>query len=311
MSNGDGQGSKKIALALGGGGARGFAHIGILQVLEREGIEVNLLAGTSMGAIIGGMYASGYSLDKMKKIIMNFQNIEFSPAKYLNLLHESLLKSDFVEEILTQIFGDKKFEECKIPFTAVAVDLETGNEVFIKEGLLKDAIKASASIPIVFPPTFRNDQYLIDGGVLNNVPLSTLREQNPDVLVGVKLVNFTSKQYISGMVFAKYHQQKYKKLFRKMNFLSHFVHKRKQDLQLLAGIALRALDIASKDSTDIRIKAAKPDLLIEPQVECGLLEFDKAEAAIEQGREAMELALPQLKAILAGKKHPPEEDTQY
>lgn len=311
MSNGNIPGRKKIALALGGGGARGFAHIGILQVLERENIQVDYLAGTSMGAIVGGMYAAGYSLDKMKKIVMNFQNVEFSPTKYLNLLHESLLKSDFVEEVLTQIFGDKKFEECKIPFTAVAVDLETGGEVFFKKGLMKDAIKASASIPIVFPPTFTNDRYLIDGGVLNNVPLTCLRDHNPDILMGVKLVNFTSKQYISGMVFAKYHQNKYKNLFKKMNFLSHFVHKRKQDLQLLAGIALRALDIASKDSTEIRIKEANPDLLIEPQVECGLLEFDKAEAAIEQGRDSMEAALPQLKALIAGQAAPPEEDKQY
>jgi len=308
MSNGESQKPKKIALALGGGGARGFAHIGVLQVLERENIKVDILAGTSMGAIMGGMYAAGYSLDKMKQIVMNFQHIEFSPTKYLNLLHESLLKSDFVDEVLTQIFGDKKFEECKIPFTAVAVDLETGGEVFFKDGLLKNAIKASAAIPIVFPPTFSDDKYLIDGGVLNNVPLTCLREQNPDVLLGVKLVNFTSKQYISGLVYAKYHQQKFKKLFKKMNFLSHFVNKRKQDLQLLAGIALRALDIASKDSTDIRIAQAKPDLLIEPQVECGLLEFEKAEQAIEQGREAMEAALPKLKEILYGQK--PEEE-QY
>ena len=179
---------------------------------------------------------------------------------------ESLLKSDFVEEVLTQIFGDKKFEECKIPFTAVAVDLETGGEVFFDKGLLKNAIKASAAIPIVFPPTFNEDRYLIDGGVLNNVPLTCLRKQNPDVLLGVKLVNFTSKQYISGMVFAKYHQKKYKNLFKKMNFLKNFVHKRKQDLQLLAGIALRALDIASKDSTELRIAQANPDLLIEPEV---------------------------------------------
>ncbi|MFC1600370.1 patatin-like phospholipase family protein, partial [Patescibacteria group bacterium] len=274
----------------------------------REGIKIDLIAGTSMGAIMAGMYASGYSLDKMKEIVMNFQHLDINPTKYLNLLHESLLKSDFVEEVLTQIFGDKKFEECKIPFTAVAVDLETGGEVFFNKGLLKNAIKASASIPIVFPPTFYEDRYLIDGGVLNNVPLSCLREQNPDVLLGVKLVNFTSKQYISGMVFAKYHQQKYKNLFKKMNFLKHFVHKRQQDLQLLAGIALRALDIASKDSTDIRIAQARPDLLIEPQVECGLLEFEKAEQAIEQGRESMEAALPKLKEILYGK---PKEEEQY
>lgn len=298
---------KKIALALGGGGARGFAHVGILQVLEREGIKVDIMAGTSMGAIIGGMYATGYSLDMIKKIVLNFQHLEINPTKYLNLLHESLLKSDFINEALTQVFGDRKFEDCKIPFTTVAVDLETGGEVFFNEGPMKNAIKASASIPILFPPTFSNDRYLIDGGILNNVPLTYLREQNPDVLIGVKLVNYTSRQYISGMVYAKYHQYKYRKFFKKMNFLNNFVHKRKQDLQLLAGIALRALDIASKDNTELRIKQANPDLLIEPQINCGLLEFEKAEEAIEEGRQAMEAALPRLKEILYGES----EDQQY
>lgn len=298
MSIEGGNRPKKIALGLGGGGARGFAHIGILQALEREGIKIDMIAGTSMGAIMAGMYAAGYSLDMMKKIAMNFQNLHISPAKYLNLLHESLLKDEFVEEALSQVFGDKTFADCKIPFTTVAVDLESGKEVVFKEGLLKDAIKASASIPIIFPPAFYQDRYLIDGGVLNNVPLNCLREMNPDVLIGVKLVNFTSQQYISGMVYAKYHQTKFKKLFKRMNFLSNFVHNRRQDLQLLAGIALRALDIASKDSTEKRILEAKPDLIIEPQVQCGLLEFEKAEQAIEEGRKAMELEMPKLKKIL-------------
>lgn len=299
---------KTVALALGGGGARGFAHIGILQVLEREGIKIDLLAGTSMGAIVGGMYASGYTLESMIDIANNFQNLEINPTKYLNLLHESLLKADFIDDILTQVFGDRKFEECKIPFTVGAVDLESGKEVFFNEGVMKNAVKASSSIPIIFPPTFSNDRYLIDGGILNNVPLTYLREQNPDVLIGIKLVNYTSKQYVSGMVYAKYHQYKYRKFFKKMNFLNHFVFKRRQDLQLLAGIALRALDIASKDSTDLRIKKANPDLLLEPEINCGLLEFDKAAEAIEEGRAAMEKALPRLKEILYGKD---KEDQQY
>jgi len=291
---------KKFGLAFGGGGARGFAHIGVLEVLEKEGIKPDMIAGTSMGAIMAGMYAVGYPLDKIKEIILNFKNLEIAPTRYLNLLHESFLKDDFVDEALTQVFRDKTFEDCKIPFTTIAVDLESGKEVVFNTGPLKDAIKASASIPIIFPPAFYQDRYLIDGGVLNNLPLNCLREQNPDVLMGVKLVNFTSQQYISGMVYAKYHQQKYKNLFKRINFLKNFVNKRKQDLQLLAGIALRALDIASKDSTQKRIDTAKPDLLIEPKVGCGLLEFGKAQEAIDKGRESMQEALPKLKELLYG-----------
>lgn len=291
---------KKLGLAFGGGGARGFAHVGVLEVLEREDIKVDSIAGASMGAILAGMYAIGMPLEKMKQIVLNFQNLHIEPTKYLNLLHESILKNEFVEEVLVQIFGDLTFADCKIPFSVVAVDLESGKEVIFKDGLLKDAIQASSSIPIIFPPKFHQDRYLIDGGVLNNLPLNCLTEHNPDVLMGVKLVNFTSQQYISGMVYKKYHQQKFKKLFKRVNFLKTFLNKRKQDTQLLVGIALRALDIASKDSTDRRIEQANPDLLLKPKVECGILEFDKAQDAIQKGKECMEENLPKLKELLYG-----------
>lgn len=305
MSNGESLPKrKKFGLALGGGGARGFAHVGILEVLEKAGIKPDMISGTSMGAIIAGMYAVGYPVSKIKEIALNFKNLHITPSRYLNLLHESLLKDDFIEDALTQLFRDKTFEDCKIPFTTVAVDLESGKEVVFTKGLLKPAIKASSSIPIIFAPTFYQDHYLIDGGVLNNIPLTCLRNAgeklNPDVLMGVKLVNFTSQQYISGMVYAKYHQPKYQNLFKKINFLKVYMNKRKQDTQLLIGIALRALDIASKDSTELRVEEAQPELLIEPKVECGLLQFDKVEVAIEQGKEAMTKALPKLKELLYG-----------
>ncbi|MFC1655547.1 patatin-like phospholipase family protein [Patescibacteria group bacterium] len=289
---------KTIALALGGGGARGFAHVGMLEVLEREGIKVDYIAGTSMGAIMGGMYASGYPISKIKEIVRNFKNLNIIPTQYLNVLHESMLKSTFVKEALEQIFQDKTFEECKIPFYTLAVDLESGKEVIFNSGSLKDAILASASIPLIFPPTFHKDRYLIDGGVLNNVPVTCLRALNPDILIGSKIVNYTSRQYISGMVYAKYHQKKYKSLFKRANFLKSFVKNTKEDLHLMVGIALRAMDIAAKDSTDRRIEEAAPDLMLEPNIQIGLLEFSKADQAIEEGRRAMEEALPKLKEIL-------------
>jgi NTE family protein len=291
---------KIVALGLGGGGARGFAHIGILEVLEKAGIKIDYMSGTSMGAVIGGMYASGYSLEKIKKIALHFKDLDVSPTEYLNILNESILKSDFIVEALDQIFGEKTFEDCKIPFCTLAIDLESGKEVLLNKGLLKKSILASVSIPLIFPPTFHEDRYLIDGGVLANVPLECLRKKNPDILIGAKIVNYTSRQYISGMVYAKYHQKKYKALFKKKTgFLENFMSKRKNNIHLMVGIALRAMDIAAKDSTDRRIKEAKPDILLEPNIQCGLLEFDKAEVAIDEGRRAMEEALPKLKELIA------------
>ena len=292
---------KTFALALGGGGARGFAHVGILEVLEEHGIEVDYISGTSMGSVMGAMYALGMPLSRIKEIAMHFQKINFSPMDYATPFHESLLSGDFIEEGLSQVFEDAKFEDCRIPFSTLAVDLETGKEVIFNKGLIREALRAAVSIPIIFPPHFYQDRYLVDGAVLNNVPLSLLVDKKADVMVGVKLANYTSQQYISGMVYAKYHRDKYKDLFKKAGIVQGYIDQRKSDIKLLIGIALRALDIASEDSTNIRIEESKADYLITPNVQCGHLEFEKAEEAIAEGRKSMQEALPELCKILKAK----------
>ncbi|MBD3156817.1 hypothetical protein GF369_03230 [Candidatus Peregrinibacteria bacterium] len=289
---------KKIAIALGGGGARGFAHVGILEVLEEHGIHIDYLAGTSMGSVIGAMYALGMPLNRIKEIAMHFQNINFSPMEYATPFHESLLSGDFIEEGLKQVFEDARFEDCRIPFSTLAVDLESGKEVVFKKGLIREALRAAVSIPIIFPPHFYNDRYLVDGAVLNNVPLSLLVDKKADVMIGVKLANYTSRQYISGMVYAKYHRNKYEELFKQAGGIHGYIEQRKSDIKLLIGIALRALDIAAEDSTNIRIANAKADYLVMPNVQCGHLEFDKADEAIEEGRRSMREALPDLYTVL-------------
>ncbi|MBU1446482.1 patatin-like phospholipase family protein [Patescibacteria group bacterium] len=292
---------KGISLALGGGGARGFGHIGVLEVLEKEGIKIERLAGTSMGAVVAAMYSVGYSIEKMKEIAFHFGEIDIVPTRYLNIFHESILKPDFIEDALNHIFKDLHFKDCKIPLQIVAVDLETGKDVVFDDGTLRKVIMASVSIPLLFPPTFYHDKYLVDGAVLNNVPLTCLREKNPKLLMGIKLVNYTSQQYISGMVYAKYHQQKYKNLFKNVNFLKNFLTNRRQDISLMVGIALRAMDIAARDSTEARIKASKPDVLLEPQIQCGPLEFNKVADAIEEGRRVTQEAIPRLKELMKEK----------
>lgn len=289
---------KTLALGLGGGGVRGLAHIGILEVLDENGIKPDMIAGTSMGAIIGGLYSLGYSAKEMKEIVVKLNIPKIKPVKYLNLLHESLLKDDMINEVLDELFKDKTFEDCKIPFCTVAVDLETGKEVIHETGSLKEAIRATASVPILFPPHFYKDRYLIDGGLINNVPLTCLRKQNPDVLMGVRILNYTSRQYISGMVYRKYHRKKYKKYFKKRGFFGRFFRSRNRDLHLMVGIALRAMDIAAHDSTKVRIWDANPDLLLKPNIVCGMLEFDQAGEAMEEGKAVMEKDIDKLKKLL-------------
>jgi predicted acylesterase/phospholipase RssA len=262
---------------------------------------MDYIAGTSMGSVIGAMYALGMPLTRIKEIALHFQKINFSPMDYATPFHESLLSGDFIEEALLQVFGDAKFEDCKIPFCTLAVDLESGKEVTFDTGLIREALRAAVSIPIIFPPHFYQDRYLVDGAVLNNVPLSLLVDKKPDVMIGVKLANYTSQQYISGMVYAKYHKNKFQDLFNKAGIIEGYIAQRKSDIKLLIGIALRALDIASADSTDQRIAEAHADYLISPNVQCGHLEFEKADAAIEEGRKSMLEALPDFCKILKEK----------
>ena len=175
---------RRAALVLAGGGARGVAHIGAIEELESQGFEVHAVAGTSMGALVGGMYASGhlepfkewmYTLDKYKV----FGLVDFA------LSTEGLVKGDRVMRAMKELVPDVKIEKMPLPFAAVAADLLTGREVVLDRGGLYDAIRASISIPSVFRPVRRGNQVLVDGGTVNPLPLNRVRREPGDVLVAV------------------------------------------------------------------------------------------------------------------------------
>ena len=175
---------RRAALVLAGGGARGVAHIGAIEELESQGFEVHAVAGTSMGALVGGMYASGhleafkewmYTLDKYKV----FGLVDFA------LSTEGLVKGDRVMRAMKELVPDGKIEKMPLPFAAVAADLLTGREVVLDRGGLYDAIRASISIPSVFRPVRRGNQVLVDGGTVYPLPLILVRRDPGDVLVAV------------------------------------------------------------------------------------------------------------------------------
>ena len=169
---------------LAGGGARGVAHIGAIEELESQGFEVHAVAGTSMGALVGGMYASGhlepfkewmYTLDKYKV----FGLVDFA------LSTEGLVKGDRVMRAMQELVPDVRIEQMPVPFAAVAADLVTGREVVLDRGGLYDAIRASISIPSVFRPVHRDGMVLVDGGMVNPVPYDRVRRSEGDLLVAV------------------------------------------------------------------------------------------------------------------------------
>lgn len=180
-------GYPKIGLALSGGGVRGFAHIGVLKVFEREGIPIGCISGTSMGGIIAAAYASGTSLAVLEERANNFSNIrELMKLVDLTPARRGLLDGSHVRAYLGDMFPESlTFEGTKIPLSLNAVDLIKGREVTLCSGPLFPAVQATCAVPGIFPPVTLGDYRLIDGGILNNVPVEQTKELGADITIAI------------------------------------------------------------------------------------------------------------------------------
>ena len=201
-----------IGLALSGGGAKGLAYIGVLEVLKKENIPVNIIAGTSMGAIVGAVYCLNPDIeiirqeayraiksDAYKDIgLENFRKTDEdtwfdrlrNKLKGGMVMTESFLKQSFVPEenitkIFKTIFGENTFDDLKIPFAAVSLDLISGRDIIMKEGYLWEAVKASAAIPGIFPPVRMGDMVLVDGGVTANIPIEAAIDMGAEIVIAI------------------------------------------------------------------------------------------------------------------------------
>ena len=212
----------KVGLALGGGGARGLAHIGVLKVLEKENIPIDLITGTSMGAIIGGVYALKKDISAIEKIAEKYSKIsefnidlsfgekekkdkpfflkkmsDFLKRGYilnLELRRKYINDGEGVKKIIKDLVGDKTFTDTKIPFTAVTADLVKGEKVIIRKGKLFDALLASASIPGMFPPVILDKKILVDGGIVDVVPIETAQSLGANFVIGVNVSQTIKKR---------------------------------------------------------------------------------------------------------------------
>jgi NTE family protein len=213
----------KVGLALGGGGARGLAHIGVLKVLKRENIPINLIVGTSMGAIIGAAYALKKDISTLEKIVEKYSKIgvfniklsfsekekkdkpyffkkmsDFLKKVYafnLELRREYLNDGEDLKKIINDLVGDKVFTDTKIPFAAVAADLIKGEKVILNQGKLFNALLASASIPGIFPPIILDGKTLVDGGIVDVVPIETARSLGANFIIAVNVSPTLKKRF--------------------------------------------------------------------------------------------------------------------
>lgn len=185
---------KNVALVLSGGSAYGFAHIGVLKVLEKNNIKVDLVAGTSMGAIVGGLYAAGVTVDKMEQILVGFSRNKIVDINIFGLTDDGFLFGKKVSNILKKIVGDKQIEDCEKQFFCIASDLASGEKVVFSKGSLVTAIRASMSVPGVFKPVKVDNMVLVDGCACDNFPILDAREMGADFVIGVDVCTHYKKQ---------------------------------------------------------------------------------------------------------------------
>ena len=178
---------KKIGLALGGGGAKGLVHIGVLKVLEEKGYNIKYIAGTSAGALIGGLYAFYKDAKKVEEIVLE-QDIKSVVRAFSDIdIMKGVVKGGKVKELIESYIGEVRIEDLDIKFSAVSVDLVTGEKVVIDKGPLSDAILASGSLPFLFKPKQREKELLLDGGIVEPVPVRTVREMGCRRVLAVDL----------------------------------------------------------------------------------------------------------------------------
>lgn len=279
---------KKIALVLSGGGARGLAHIGAIETLESHGYEITSIAGCSMGALIGGMYAAGklpevkdwvLALDRRKVLSL----VDFS----LSLTH--LVKGDRVMEALKEIVPDVNIENLPIPYTAVATDWNSGKEVVFDHGSLYDAIRASISIPLFLNPVRWEDMLLVDGGLVNSLPLNRVVRHSGDLLFGI---NVSTHDYQGELLMQQFVERKL--LSKSMpaavmnRIMKHFEGININYVTLL----MRTIAIMLEQNTRQQILISRPDLVVQvPMKRYGVFDFDKAAAILQIGKHKTSRAL--------------------
>ncbi len=283
--------SKSVSLVLSSGGARGLAHVGVIEELEKRGYHIAEIAGCSAGALIGGMYAAG-KMEEFKDWICNLDRLDVFSLMDFTFSSRGFIKGEKVYNALKKVIADCQIEDLDVPFYCNAVDYISGKEVIFREGSLYAAIRASGSIPTVFQPARFHRQELIDGGVLNPVPLSLLEqsEENMIIVVGLnagdsELVispkkDATGKSYISLPTWMTEYRTKMRQYFPEQ------VKEEKPASLSSISLMTRSFDLLQDRFSALLIEKFQVDISIQvARNQAGTLEFHRAEELIEIGRE--------------------------
>ncbi|MEJ2500862.1 MAG: patatin-like phospholipase family protein [Campylobacterales bacterium] len=272
-------------MVLGSGGARGYAHIGVIEALEEKGYEIVSISGASMGALVGGLYACG-KLDAYKEWVLGLEPLDVAGLLDLAWDKKGLMSGTKVFERLDELVGSQKIEELPLRFTAVASDLNRGKEVWFQEGDLLSAIRASVAIPSVFTPVELDGMLLVDGGVLNPLPVAPTMSDRSDLTVAVNLYGPDVEQDEPAVA------ERYDSLVERLASKAKSAikeHLKRQEQVHIFSILDQSFDTMQRSLTQYRIGGYPPDVTVElPKNICSTFDFHKAKMLIEAGRKAVE-----------------------
>jgi NTE family protein len=276
-----------VSLVLGSGGARGLAHIGVIHALQQNGYDIRSISGCSMGALVGGIFAAG-KLDDFEQWARAITKVDIVSLLDIAWQKHGLVKGDKIINTLVELVGDKTIEELPMPFTAVAADVMNEKEVWINSGRLFDAIRASISLPLFFTPVDYKNGHLIDGGVLNPVPIAPTFNDDTDLTIAVNLggpletITKLEKSQESG---SQERSTFHDKVSRYIENLQASIKTRDENDWSVYDIADQAFDAMQSTIARQKLAAYPPDINIAiARNACGTLEIDRAGEMIELGR---------------------------
>lgn len=293
-----------IGLALGSGLARGFTHIGVIKALTRYGIKPSIIAGTSIGAVVGGCYLAG-KMDELEDWALSLNRRRIFSYLDFRVRSAGLIGGRKLGTVLEDHFGDMLIEDQKFPFVSIATDLVTGHEVWLRKGRFVDAMRASFALPGIFPPMTLNGRTMIDGALVNPVPVSACQALGARLTIAVDLngdlIGKATKpganyQTILGFdVFGDPDVSEKAEEVLGTTSLTSRMFRREGNSPSLFGVMVSSLNIIQDRLTRSRLAGDPPDVHIKPRIgHVGLLEFERASDLIKEGEESVERKLPEI-----------------
>ncbi|MBI2985215.1 MAG: patatin-like phospholipase family protein [Deltaproteobacteria bacterium] len=254
----------RVGLVLGGGAARGFAHVGVIRVLEREKIPIDLIVGTSVGSLVGAIYADKKNSFELEWTAFSLEERDLFDYTFISPT-QGFVRGERLEEFVSKKVSARELQQLKIPLTVVATDIQSGELVTLQNGSVARAVRASSAIPGIFIPVRYQGRLLVDGGVLNNVPVDVARKLGADVVIAVNLGGGKKAAQVNNVFDA----------------------------------IIQSLHLMAIESTEARLREA--DVVIEPQVsQIGLIDFGRKKELLTLGIQAAEQVLPRLREKVFG-----------